>query len=337
MTIREAIQRVILQESLSQAEAQAVMGQIMDGEATPAQIACFLTALRLKGETVEEITGFAQAMREKVIPITTSRRPLVDTCGTGGDVQNTFNISTAAAFVVAGAGAAVAKHGNRSVSSRCGSADVLEELGVNLDLSAEQVSQCLDDIGVGFLFAPKLHPAMKHAIGPRREIGIRTVFNILGPLTNPAGAPAQVLGVYAPELTETLAQVLANLGSEHVFVVHGLEGLDEISTVGETRVSEARAGEVRTYALTPEEVGIPARASWSDLAGGDAAENARLLVEVLEGQPGPRRDIVALNAAAGITAAGLARDLREGLQRAYEAIDSGAAREKLKALQEWGR
>lgn len=337
MTIREAIQRIIIQESLSQAEAQAVMGQIMEGEATPAQIACFLTALRLKGETVEEITGFAQAMREKVIPIRAARRPLVDTCGTGGDVQNTFNISTAAAFVVAGAGAAVAKHGNRSVSSRCGSADVLEALGVNLDLSAEQVSQCLDEVGIGFLFAPKLHPAMKHAIGPRREIGIRTVFNILGPLTNPAGASAQVLGVYAPELTETLARVLAHLGSEHVFVVHGLEGLDEISTVGETRVSEARGGEVRTYTLTPEEVGIPARASLADLAGGDAAENARLLVEVLEGQPGPRRDIVALNAAAGITAAGLAGDLREGLQRAYESIDSGAAREKLKALQEWGR
>jgi anthranilate phosphoribosyltransferase len=333
--IREGIQKAVGGENLTREEAYGVMQTIMAGEATPAQIACYITALRMKGETVEEITGSAQAMREKVVPITTTRTPLVDTCGTGGDAQHTFNISTTAAFVVAGAGAAVAKHGNRSVSSKCGSADVLEHLGVDLQRSAEDVSRCLEEIGIGFLFAPLLHPAMKHAIGPRREIGIRTVFNILGPLTNPAGAPHQVLGVYHPDLTETLAQVLVNLGSHHVFVAHGLDGLDEISTVGETRLSEGCEGQVRTYTLTPEDLGLP-RASLDDLRGGDAATNADLLVRVLEGEAGPRRDVVVANAAAGIVAAGLAEDLCAGVALAQESLASGAARERLAALQAWG-
>lgn len=333
--IREGIQKVVEGRDLTRQEAYGVMQVIMAGEATPAQIACYLTALRMKGETVEEITGSAQAMREQVIAIQTTRTPLVDTCGTGGDAQNTFNISTAAAFVVAGAGAAVAKHGNRSVSSRCGSADVLEYLGVDLQRSAEAVSRCLEATGIGFLFAPLLHPAMKHAIAPRREMGIRTVFNLLGPLTNPAGAPHQILGVYHPDLTELLAQVLLNLGANHVFVVHGAGGLDEVSTVGETRVSEGYQGQVRTYTLTPEELGLP-RASLEDLRGGDVSTNADLLVRVLEGEPGPRRDIVVANAAAGILAAGLAADWPEGVRRAQEALDSGAAREKLAALQKGG-
>jgi len=333
--IREGIQKVVAGQHLTRQEAYGVMQAIMAGEATPAQIACYLTALRMKGETVEEITGSAQAMRERVVPIATSRTPLVDTCGTGGDAQNTFNISTAAAFVVAGAGAAVAKHGNRSVSSRCGSADVLEYLGIDLQRSPEAVSRCLEATGIGFLFAPLLHPAMQHALGPRREIGIRTVFNILGPLTNPAGAPHQILGVYHPDLTEPLAQVLLNLGAHHVFVVHGVGGLDEISTVGETRVSEGHQGRVRTYTLVPEDLGLP-RASLEDLRGGDVPTNADLLVRVLEGEPGPRRDIVVANAAAGIIAAGLASDWPQAVRRAQEAIDSGAAREKLTALQRGG-
>lgn len=330
--IREAIQRVVEGEHLRGEEAHQVMGEIMAGEATPAQIASLITALRMKGETVEEITGFARAMREKAVRVPTTRRPLVDTCGTGGDGKNTFNISTTAAFVVAGAGAAVAKHGNRAMSSHCGSADVLEALGVNLELSAEEVGRCIDEIGIGFLFAPRLHPAMKYAVGPRREIGIRTVFNILGPMTNPAGAKAQVLGVARPELTEVMAHVLLNLGAEHVFVVHGLIGLDEISLLGETLVSEAKGGEVHTYRISPEQFGLHSEATLDDLRGGTAEENARLLVGVLEGEAGPRRDIVALNAAAGIVAAGLASNLQEGLARAYQSLDSGAAREKLEAL-----
>ena len=329
--IREAIRKVVQADDLTREEATAVMTEIMDGAATPAQIGCFLTALRLKGETVEEISGFAQVMREKATRIECSREDVVDTCGTGGDGLLTFNISTCAAFVAAGAGAAVAKHGNRSVSSGCGSADVLKELGVNIEAEPPVIERCLETVGIGFLFAPKLHLAMKHAIGPRREIGIRTVFNILGPLTNPAGAKRQLLGVYDGALTETLARVLDTLGSQRVFVVHGEDGLDEISTTGPTQVTELNESQVRTYTIHPQDFGLPL-SSLEDFNGGDAAANAGILKEVVGGQKGPKRDIVLLNSAAVIVAAGKAEDLKEGLERAAESIDSGRAMEKLDQL-----
>jgi anthranilate synthase/phosphoribosyltransferase len=331
MDIKEAISKVILEEDLSEEEAETVMGQIMAGEATPAQIGAFLTALRLKGETVEEITGCARAMRRSAIPVRPQRRDLVDTCGTGGDKTGTFNISTTAAFVVAGAGLAVAKHGNRSVSSHCGSADVLEALGVNLELTPEQVAHCIDEVGIGFLFAPRLHPAMKHAIGPRREMGVRTIFNVLGPLTNPAGATRQIMGVYDPSLTSPLAQVLGKLGAQAAFVVHGADGLDELSTTGINRVSYLRDGWVKDFPLDPAEFGLP-RARLEDLRGGTAQENAQITQAILAGEHGPRRDVVLLNAAAALVAGGVAGDFEEGLQRAAEAIDSGSAREKLESL-----
>lgn len=329
--IREAIARLMEGRDLSEAEAEAVMGQIMAGEATPAQIGAFLTALRLKGERVEEITGCARAMRRSAIPVRPRRRDLVDTCGTGGDGTGTFNISTTVAFVVAGAGLGVAKHGNRSISSRCGSADVLEALGVNLELTPEQVAQCIDEVGIGFLFAPRLHPAMKHAIGPRREMGVRTIFNILGPLTNPAGATRQIMGVYDPGLTSPLAQVLGRLGVQAAFVVHGADGLDELSTTGVNRVSYLREGWMKDFSLDPAEMGLP-RARVEDLQGGTVEENARITRAVLAGERGPRRDVVLLNAAAALVVGGLTRDLEEGLQRAAETIDSGRAQEKLEAL-----
>ena len=331
MDIREAIARLVERQDLTAEEAEEVMGQVMQGEATPAQIGGFLIALRMKGETVEEITGFARAMRRHALPVQTRRAPLVDTCGTGGDRSGTFNISTTAAFVVAGAGLPVAKHGNRSVSSHCGSADVLEALGVNLNLSPEAVARCVDEIGIGFLFAPRFHPAMKHAIGPRREMGVRTVFNVLGPLTNPAGAQVQVLGVYDPVLTETMAGVLGSLGCRAAFVVHGADGLDELSTTGPNRVSQLDNGSIRSYVLDPTDVGLP-RVSVSALRGGDAAENAAILRSVLQGEIGPRRDVVLLNAAAALVAGGCAADMREGLHLAARSIDSGAALEKLEAL-----
>jgi anthranilate synthase/phosphoribosyltransferase len=331
MDIKEAIGKVMSGEDLLGEEAEAVMGQIMAGEATPAQIGAFLTALRLKGETVEEITGCARAMRRNAIPVRPQRRDLVDTCGTGGDRTGTFNISTTAAFVVAGAGLAVAKHGNRSVSSHCGSADVLETLGVNLELTPEQVARCIDEVGIGFLFAPRLHPAMKYAIGPRREMGVRTIFNILGPLTNPAGATRQIMGVYDASLTSPLAQVLGRLGAQAAFVVHGANGLDELSTTGINRVSHLRDGWVKDFALDPAELGLPG-ARLEDLRGGTAAENAQITQAILAGEQGPCRDVVLLNAAAALVAGGVAGDLKEGLQRAAEAIDSGRAREKLEGL-----
>jgi anthranilate synthase/phosphoribosyltransferase len=331
MDIKEAISKVILEEDLSEEEAETVMGQIMAGEATPAQIGAFLTALRLKGETVEEITGCARAMRRSAIPVRPQRRDLVDTCGTGGDKTGTFNISTTAAFVVAGVGLAVAKHGNRSVSSHCGSADVLEALGVNLELTPEQVAHCIDEVGIGFLFAPRLHPAMKHAIGPRREMGVRTIFNILGPLTNPAGATRQIMGVYDANLTSPLAQVLGRLGAQAAFVVHGADGLDELSTTGINRVSHLRDGWVKDFALDPAELGLP-RARLEDLRGGTAEENAQITQAILAGEQGAHRDVVLLNAAAALVAGGVAGDFKEGLQRAAEAIDSGSAREKLESL-----
>jgi anthranilate phosphoribosyltransferase len=331
MDIKDAIAQMLEDRCLAEAEAEAVMEQIMTGQATPAQIGGFLIGLRLKGETVEEVTGFARAMRRNAIAVRPRRRLLVDTCGTGGDGTGTFNISTTAAFVVAGAGLAVAKHGNRSVSSNCGSADVLKALGVCLELSPEEVAACIDEVGIGFLYAPLLHPAMKHAIGPRREMGVRTVFNILGPLTNPAGAQAQVLGVYDGALTEMMAQVLGSLGCRAAFVVHGADGLDELSTTGPNQITRLRDGQVHTFILDPLELGLP-RATLSDLEGGEAAENATIVRAVLDGEPGPRRDVVLLNAAAGLVAGKLAAALPEGLSLAAQSIDSGAARAKLEGL-----
>ncbi len=330
MTMLKALGAIAAGQSLTRAQAHAVMGTIMDGEATPAQVGAFLMGLRLRGETADEVTGFAQAMREHATPVRCRRAPLVDTCGTGGDGLGTFNISTAAAFVAAGAGAVVAKHGNRAASSHCGSADVLAELGVSLDLAPDDVARCVDDIGIGFLFAQALHPAMRHAAGPRRELGVRTVFNILGPLSNPAGATRQVLGVGSASLTAIVAEVSAALGTERAFVVHG-GGMDEITTLGPTAVTEIRDGATHQYGVRPEDFGL-APAALADLAGGTPAENAAILLRVLSGEPGPRRDIVLLNAAAAIAAADLAGSLAEAVPVAQESIDSGAALAKLEAL-----
>jgi anthranilate phosphoribosyltransferase len=325
--IREAIAALVDGRSLVEAEAAAVMEEIMSGEATPAQFGAFVTALRLKGETVDEIAGMARVMREKARRVHVEG-VLLDTCGTGGDARGTFNVSTAAAFVAAGAGARVAKHGNRAMTSRCGSADVLEALGARIDLSPEQVKACLEETGVGFMFAPSFHPAMKFAAGPRREIGVRTVFNILGPLTNPAGAACQVLGVAEASLAETMAQVLARLGSRRALVVHGRDGLDEMSISGPTLVCELVEGRVRRYEVTPQDVGL-ALYEAASVAGGTPEENAAALREVLAGRPGPQRDIVLLNAAAGLVALERAAALAEGVSLAAQAIDSGAARERL--------
>lgn len=340
--ITEAVRALVDRRDLTRIEAAAAMDAIMSGAATNAQIAAFLTALRMKGETVEELIGFAQVMRQKAVRIRTrgeevaaltgtDREMLIDTCGTGGDAAGTFNVSTATAFVVAGAGLRVAKHGNRSVSSLCGSADVVEALGITLDLPPAKVARCLDEVGIGFLYAPLLHTAMKHVMAARREMGVRTVFNMLGPLTNPAGANAQVIGVYAASLTEPLARVLAELGTVRAFVVHGADGLDEISNTGESRISEVCEGAVRSYTVRPEDFGLP-RASIEDLQGGDRAQNAQIIRAVLDGEPGPRRDIVLMNAAAALVAGGRARDLKEGVSVAGRSIDSGAARHKLDDL-----
>jgi len=338
MSIKEAIAKVMERQDLTEVEAEAAMTQIMEGQATPAQIGAFLTALRMKGESVAEIAGCARAMRRSAVPVRPSRAALVvDTCGTGGDGSGTFNISTTAAFVVAGAGQPVAKHGNRSVSSRCGSADVLEALGVNLELAPDQVAACVDEVGIGFLFAPKLQPAMKHAIGPRRELGVRTIFNLLGPLTNPAGALAQVMGVYDPAWTEPLAQVLGALGSQAAFVVHGADGLDELSTTGPNRVSALRDGRVETITLDPADLGF-ARANASDLGGGSAEENAAITRGILSGTlNGARRDVVILNAAAALVAGGQSKTLREGIRQAKHSLDSGAALQALDHLIEFSQ
>ena len=329
--IVEAIRRLLDGEDLGRETARAVMQQIMGGEATDAQIGAYLVALRCKGETAEEIAGSAELMRQKATPVPSSREPLVDTCGTGGDGAGTFNISTTVAFVAAGAGLAVAKHGNRAVSSKSGSADVLKELGVNVEADAAAVGRCIDEVGIGFLFAPMLHGAMKHAIGPRREIGARTVFNVLGPLTNPAGARRQLIGVYDPALTEPLAQVLHSLGAERAYVVHGSDGLDEITLTGPTRVSELDGGQVSTYEIAPEQFGMQPCAA-ADLEGGDAAANAAILRDILGGAAGPRRDVVLLNAAAAVAAGGLAEDLAGGLGLARQSIDGGKALEALEGL-----
>ena len=333
-----AIGRVATGASLTEDEAYAVMDQIMDGDATPSQISALITGMRMKGETVDEIVGFARAMREHATPVRPNVRGYVDTCGTGGDGLHTFNISTTTAFVVAGAGVPVAKHGNRAVSSAAGSADVLEALGIDIGLGAADAARCIDEVGVGFLFAQALHASMRHAGPTRREIGIRTVFNILGPLTNPAGAKRQLLGVYDARLAPVMAEVAGRLGAERVLVVNGHPGMDEVSTSGPTTISEfdAQTGGVRTYEITPESVGVP-RGSVADLAGGDAAENAGIVRAVLGGEIGPRRDIVVLNAAAALLAAGKAADLADGVAMARESIDSGRALVVLETLGDLSR
>jgi anthranilate synthase/phosphoribosyltransferase len=330
-TLVGAIGTVITGGSLEEDQAAKVMGAIMDGDATPAQIASLVTALRMKGETVDEITGFARAMRQRAEPVRPASEDLVDTCGTGGDSLGSFNISTVTAFVVAGAGVPIAKHGNRSVSSKCGSADVLEALGVSLDLGPEAMARCIDEAGVGFLFAPALHPSMRHAGPPRREIATRTVFNILGPLTNPAGAGRQLLGVYDPSLTRTMAEVAGRLGVEHALVVHGHPGMDEVSASGPTVVAELKGGSVTEYEITPEELGI-ARGTVEALAGGDAQQNAGIARAVLGGEHGPRRDVVLMNASAALLAAEAVADLAEGVAKARESIDGGEALARLEAL-----
>jgi anthranilate phosphoribosyltransferase len=326
-----AISKLVDEQDLSEDEAAQAMRQIMEGGATPAQIAAFLIALRIKGETVSEITGCARIMREKATHIQAPYAPVIDTCGTGGDGAQTFNISTTAAFVVAGAGIPVAKHGNRAMSSRCGSADLLQELGVAIELSPEMAEKCLAEVGIAFLFAPLFHSAMKHAIGPRRQIGVRTIFNLMGPLTNPASAKYQLVGVYARELTEPLARVLGNLGSTRAWVVHGADGLDEITISGDTYVAALDQGTVSSYMIRPEQFGL-SRAPREALVGGDTPQNAAITLAVLDGQRGPQRDVVLLNAAAALVVAGAASDPQAGLQLAAQSIDSGAALEKLSRL-----
>lgn len=329
-------------DSLSRAEARTVMTEVLTGQCSDAQIAALLVALHMKGETVEEIVGFAEAIREAAVPLDlhsdsvldasgTERDALIDTCGTGGDTSGTFNISTATAFVVAGAGVRVAKHGNRSVTSKCGSADVMEALGVNINMPPTLIADCLAQVGIAFLFAPAMHSAMKQVQTARRELHLRTVFNLLGPLTNPARATCQVVGVYSADLVEKLAEALSMLGLRRALVVHGSDGLDEITITGSTRIAEVRDGQVRSYEVTPEEFGMK-RAMLEAISGGDAAHNAALIREVLDGKKSARRDIVLLNAAAALVAAGKADHLRDSLPLAQNAIDSGAARAKLHAL-----
>jgi anthranilate phosphoribosyltransferase len=331
--IQQAIARLVEQHDLSRPDMAAVMTEIADGTATAAQVGAFLAALRLKGETVDEITGAAEVMRARVDRVKVEKDIFVDTCGTGGDGrhgQHTFNISTTAAFVVAGAGVTVAKHGNRAVSSRAGSADVLSALGVNVDASKDIVERSISEVGIGFLFAPRLHPAFKAVAPIRRELGVRTIFNLLGPLANPAGARHQVMGVYEPRWVPVIGGVLAALGAAHAFVVHG-EGLDEIAVTGMTHVCEVKNGEVERYAMLPEDIGLPRR-SEAEIAGGDAERNAVILRDVLSGQKGAPRDAVLANAAAALVCAGAARDLTEGVRIGAESIDRGAAAEKLSRL-----
>ncbi|MFI5224961.1 MAG: anthranilate phosphoribosyltransferase, partial [Nitrospirales bacterium] len=329
--IKDAIATLADRGSLTELEAEAVMLEIMEGAATSAQIAAYLMGLRLKGETVEEISGSVRAMRAKAVRIAVADPLVVDTCGTGGDGAHTFNVSTTTAFVLAGAGLTVAKHGNRSVSSKSGSADVLSALGVKIDLPAERVADCINEAGIGFLFAPLYHGAMKHCAAPRQEMGIRTMLNLLGPLTNPAGATIQVLGVYEGRLTSLLGNVLMRLGAQHCFVVHGMDGLDEITLTAKTQISEAKGGVLSNYFLDPAEFGlalVPAK----QLAGGTPQENAAITRDILQGRKGPKRDIVCLNAAPALVAARKATSLQDGFLLAGQAIDSGAAAEKLARL-----
>ncbi len=342
--IREAIAKLVERQDLNEMEMIDAMNQIMGGEATPAQIGAFMTALRMKGETIPEIIGAARVMRAHATPILVGdvvdidrddinidRETILDTCGTGGSGTRSFNISTTVALVVAACGGKVAKHGNRSVSSSCGSADVLERLGVKLDVSPEQVANCIDEIGVGFLFAPALHGAMKYAIGPRREIGIRTIFNILGPLTNPAGANRQVLGVYREDLVEPMARVLLSLGCRRGFVVHGSDGMDEITLTGPTLVAAISGNTVDVQTIEPEQFGFE-RCRLEDLQGGDAEQNARIVTEILDGKLGPKRDIVLLNSAYALVASGLAANVDAGIELACDAIDGGRAKATLEEL-----
>lgn len=334
MDIGKAILQVVERENLSEDEAFEVMDFIMDGLASDAQIASFLTALRMKGETVNEITGFARAMRCRSTKVNPSRSFLVDTCGTGGDMAGTFNISTTAAFIVAACGLPVAKHGNRSVSSNSGSADVLEALGVNIDLSPREVSSCIDKIGIGFLFSPAFHPAMKHVMKARKQVGIRTVFNLLGPLANPAGARRLLMGVFSGALTEPVAEVLMSLGVERALVVHGAGGLDEISTLGSTRITEVRNQALETYCIEPEMFGIR-RAALNGVRGGSPRENAQITLRILGGEPGAGHDIAVLNTAGALVAGGRASDFTGGIGLAREAVYSGEAMHKLRLLQEY--
>jgi anthranilate phosphoribosyltransferase len=334
--IQDALAKLLDGHDLGRADARAVMSEIMRGEATPAQIGGFLVALRLKGETADEIAGCAEAMREHALAVHPKREDLVDTAGTGGDGGRTFNISTAAALVAAAAGAGVAKHGNRAVSSASGSADVLEALGFQLELPPERIARSIDELGFGFLFAPTHHPAMRHAAPVRRELAARTVFNVLGPLTNPAGARAQVVGVYAAELVPTIADVLARLGARRAFVVHGAEGIDELSPAGPNLVCEVVDGGVRSREIDPLELGVP-RCAPEELRGGSPDENAAAIRAVFAGGDGGRRSAILLNAAGAIAAGGHAKDLRDGLGYAREALDSGAAAERLDALAEFSR
>ena len=348
--IKNAIAKVVEGEDLTQAEMEEAMEEIMSGGATPAQIGSFITALRMKGESVDEIVGAARIMRAKSIKVNLNNHQvnidrdeinieeetILDTCGTGGDGTNTFNVSTATAFVAAGAGVRVAKHGNRAVSSQCGSADVLESLGVNLDIDHSDVERCIHEIGIGFLYAPLFHGAMKYAAAPRREIGLRTIFNLLGPLTNPAGATVQILGVYDPDLTEKMAHVLGRLGTKEAFVVCGKGTFDEISICGPTRISHLKKKAVDTYDITPEEYGFK-KADPEEIRGGNAEENALIIHDILDGEKGPKRDIILLNAASAFVVAGLDGDFKEGIQRAGDSIDSGQAREKLNKLVEFTR
>jgi anthranilate phosphoribosyltransferase len=331
--ITEAIDAIVNEErNLSEAEAAAVMQEIFSGETTQAQLAAFLVALRMKGETIDEITGMARIMRDHALRVEVDG-PLLDTCGTGGDGRGTFNVSTASAFVAAGAGARVAKHGNRAMTSGCGSADVLEALGAKIDLSPEQVAQCITETGFGFMFAQAFHPAMKYAGPTRREIGVRTAFNILGPLTNPARAQSQLLGVARPELAELMAGALQNLGSRHVIVVHGCDGSDELTLDGPCPVFELKDGETRNYTIDASDYGLMS-ALPATLRGGTPEENAATLTAVLSGEPGPHRDVVVLNSAAALLAADISSDLADGIKRASESIDSGAAKERMAAFVE---
>jgi anthranilate phosphoribosyltransferase len=333
MSIRDAIDKLVNRINLSEREMIDAMNQIMTGEATPLQVASFLTALRMKGETVDEVTGAARVMREKAHRVQVGSKMVIDTCGTGGDQKGTFNISTTAAFVVAGAGVNVAKHGNRSVSSQSGSADVLGALGVKVDAPKERVEECIAKIGIGFLFAPLLHEAMKYAVQPRRDIGIRTVFNLLGPLTNPAMATHQLIGLYSGDLVGMIAHVLKNLGSVCAMVVHGMEGLDEISLCGPTKVAELRGGQVKEYIVEPEQFGLK-RCRMEELHGGNAEQSAAIVRGVLRGDKGPARDVVLLNGGAALYVGGSAATIQDGMRLAAESIDSGKASEKLARLVE---
>ncbi len=335
MDIKDAIRQVVEGQHLSRADARQALSVIMDGQATPAQIAAFFTALRMKGETVEEVIGFVEETRARARRIHPRVNTLVDVCGTGGDHFTTFNISSTAAFVVAGAEANVAKHGGRTYRHRSGSADVVEAMGVNIDAPPEVVERCIERIGIGFLFAPLYHPAVKHAVAPRREIGFPTVLNVVSPLANPAGATHLLLGTYRPDLPELIAQVLLALGIQRALIVHG-DGMDEMSTLGPSKITQVEEGTLRSYTFEPSSLGLPAPGREA-LAGGTPEQNAATAVSILQGEPGPRRDIVLLNAAAGVVAAGRAEDLKEGYAVATRALDSGAAYEKLERLREGRR